>query len=131
IALGGAKTFTNNNAKTLSIASGPTVTIAAAVDFGAGITTLNGTLQINAGGSVVTNPPIWASTSVLRYFQGGAAGRTAEWSATSGAGYPVTVRVSNNTVLDLSNGSPTVARQMAGNLTVDAGSTLSMDAMTQ
>ncbi|PYM07435.1 MAG: hypothetical protein DMD82_05400, partial [Candidatus Rokuibacteriota bacterium] len=130
IALLGAKTFVNDNSKTLSLPSGVTLTLAGPVDFGAGITTINGTAQLNSGGSVVTNPPSWGAGSLLRYSQGGSVGRGVEWSATSGAGYPANVRLSNNTTLNLPNGATTVARQMAGSLTIEAGSTLSMDGMT-
>ncbi len=130
VALAGAKTFTNNNSRALSFASGITVTAAGATDFGAGISTINGTLQLNTGGSVVTNAPTYGATAVLRYNQGGAAGRGVEWSATAGAGYPANVRLSNSTSLDLSNGAPAVARQAAGNLTIDVGSALNMSPMT-
>src|ERR1044072_7384704 len=62
--------------------------------------------------------------------------RTGEWlpNVTSGAGYPANVQLSNNTNLDLPNGSSGVFFQMAGNLTIDAGSTMNLNgspAMTQ
>ncbi len=50
-----------------------------------------------------------------------------EWSATSGAGYPNNVQVSNSTSLDVGNTTPGVSRQMAGNLTIDASSGFYMD----
>jgi hypothetical protein len=65
----------------------------------------------------------------LKYNITGAYGRGLEWSATSGAGYPNHVQVSNNTTLNVNNGA-NVARQIAGNLTVDFGSTLSLEGMT-
>jgi len=95
------------------------------VDFGG--STVNGVLTINSGGWVNTNPPTYGPASTLLYNTGGIYGRGAEWSATSGPGYPNHVRVSNNTGLDLGNGGTGVARALAGNLTVDAGSGLYMD----
>ena len=103
------------------------VDIAGGVNFGTA-STINGTLTINPGGFVNTNAPIYANGSTLKYNSTGSYGRSAEWSATSGAGYPNNVQVSNNTTLNVRNGSD-VARQIAGNLTVDAGSTLSLEGM--
>ena len=91
--------------------------------------TVNGTLTINPGGYVSTNPPTYGSASTLKYNTGGTRGRGLEWSATSGAGYPANVQISSSTTLDLSNGG-SANRQMAGSLTIDTGSTLSMGAMT-
>ncbi len=96
------------------------------VDFGGG-STVSGTLSINAGGWMNTNPPTYGASSTLRYNAGGYYGRGAEWSATSGPGYPNHVQISNNTGLDLGYGAPGTARAMAGNLTIDAGSALYMD----
>jgi hypothetical protein len=104
------------------------VTIAGAVNFGT-TATMNGILTINAGGAINTNAPNYASGSTLKYNSGNTYGRYLEWNATSGAGYPHHVQVSNNTTLNVTNASH-VARQIAGNLTVDAGSTLSMEGMT-
>ncbi len=96
------------------------------VDFG-GAATVNGVLTINFGGWV-TSPPTYGPTSTLRYNTGGIYGRGAEWSATSGPGYPNHVQIGNNTALDLgANGGTATPRAMAGNLTIDAGSALYMD----
>lgn len=106
-------------------------TISAGVDFKDGsnpTTAINGTLTINSGGSVANDPPIYGSSSTLKYNSGGGYGRSLEWSATSGPGYPANVQISSNTTFDLSaNGS--AARQMSGNLTIDNGSTLGMGTM--
>ena len=104
------------------------VSINGGVNFGAA-STINGTLTINSGGFVSTNAPTYMSSSLLRYNTTGAYGRGLEWSATSGAGYPTHVQVSNNTTLNVNNGA-NAARQIAGNLTVDVGSTLSLEGMT-
>ena len=106
------------------------VNIAGGVDFGT-TSTVNGILSINAGGYVSNNhPPVYSAfpASTLKYNSGSGYGRGSEWSATSGAGYPYNVEISNSTTLDMgANSGAGTARQMAGNLTIDAGSTLSMN----
>jgi hypothetical protein len=94
--------------------------------------TVNGILQLNSGGYINTNSPIYGNASTLKYNSGTAYGRGYEWLAlgvgTIGttAGYPNNVTLSNNTNLNYTNGTP-LAKAMYGNLTVDAGSTFSMD----
>jgi hypothetical protein len=103
------------------------VQINGAVDFGNG-STINGALTINFSGMIATNPPTYANGSTLVYSSGGNFIRGWEWSSTSGAGYPYNVQLSNNTELNLgANGGTGIARQIAGNLTVDLGSTLWMN----
>jgi CSLREA domain-containing protein len=123
----GSKTVTSASGGTLAFASNVTVNLAAGVNFGPSLSTVNGTLNINSGGFVNTNAPTYAANSTLSYISGGTYGRGQEWSATSGAGYPANVQLSNNTTLDMgANGGGTVARQMAGSLTVNSGSTVSL-----
>ncbi|MBU0763754.1 MAG: T9SS type A sorting domain-containing protein, partial [Bacteroidetes bacterium] len=127
-------TFTANdgavNITSVSTVSGTisfnNVNISAAVNFGAS-STITGTLGINAGGSVSTNAPTYGGSSILKYNTGSVFGRGPEWSATSGAGYPQHVQVSNSTSVDLGNGGTGTARQIAGNITIDNGSALYMD----
>jgi hypothetical protein len=104
------------------------VTIAGGVNFGTS-STIYGTMTINSGGFVNTNAPSYASTSTLRYNTGGSYGRGSEWSSTSGAGYPNHVQISNSTTLNLGAGAlgTSTARQIEGNLTIDALSVLSMN----
>jgi hypothetical protein len=104
------------------------VTLAGGVNFGASAT-INSNLTINSGGFVTTNAPIYGSGATLLYNSGGTFNRGTEWSATSGKGYPNNVQISGNTTFNLNNGA-NVARQMGGNLTVDFGSTLSLEGMT-
>ena len=92
---------------------------------GANNLTFNGTCIINAGGSF-TGAPTYGSSSLLQYNSGGSYGRGPEWSATSGAGFPNDVQLSNSTTLNLSNGGGSTARALARDLTIDSGSTLSM-----
>ncbi|WP_396150850.1 beta strand repeat-containing protein [Flavobacterium sp.] len=103
-------------------------TLAGGVNFGTG-SIISGTLTINPGGFVSTNAPTYNSGATLRYNTNGPYGRGTEWSATSGNGYPHHVQISGNTIFNLNNGA-NVARQMGGNLTVDFGSTLSLEGMT-
>jgi hypothetical protein len=134
-------TFTNNgsfngNAGTLAFAGTGTVigtivfnnvNIAGGVNFGTS-STINGILSINSGGSVSTNAPTYASGSTLRYNSGGTYGRFTEWSATSGRGYPHHVQISGNTTLNVHN-NENILRQIAGNLTIDSGSTFTTSSM--
>ncbi|OQY45507.1 MAG: hypothetical protein B6242_10240 [Anaerolineaceae bacterium 4572_78] len=92
-------------------------------------TIINGILQLNNGASIDAYAPMYNINSTLLYNMGGDFGRGLEWSATTGAGYPNHVQISNNTILNLSNGLPNIARQIAGDLTIDDSSTLNMDDM--
>ena len=95
---------------------------------GAGNLTLNGTSQVNNGG-FTSGSPTYGSSSLLKYNLNTSYGRNGEWlpNATSGAGYPVNVQLSNNTNLDLPNGSSNAFFQMSGNLTIDSGSTMNLN----
>ncbi|TAD90928.1 MAG: hypothetical protein EAY75_04060, partial [Bacteroidetes bacterium] len=104
---------------------------------------VNGTLQINAGAFIGAKRPTYGSNATLVYNTGGVYGRSNEWSATTGAGFPANVQISNNTTLNLGfsesgglNGaeinknttlSSNIPRAISGNLTIDAGATLSMN----
>ena len=125
---GNTGTVTFSNTATVSGTVGfYNVNLANGGDFGTA-STVNGLLTLNSGGYINNNhPPIYASTSTLKYNTGGTYGRWLEWSATSGAGYPANLQISNNTIVDLGNGGTAVARQISGNLTIDAGSRLTMD----
>src|SRR5205085_2541300 len=117
-------------AGTITVDSTSTLKTGRGIDFntGASTGTVNGTFQINTGGFVSnSHPPNYGSSSLLKYNAGGTYGRGSEWSATSGAGFPNNVQVSNNTTLDMGANSGTgIARQMAGTLTIDTSSTFEM-----
>ena len=105
------------------------VNISGGLNFGSA-STINGTIKINAGGYVSSNPPIYATGSTLQYNTGGSSayGRYLEWNSTSGAGYPANVQISNNTTLVMgTNNQQAIASQISGNLIVDLGSKLSLD----
>jgi autotransporter-associated beta strand protein len=92
--------------------------------------TLNGTVQIDGGN--FQSSPIYGSSSLLKYNVNATYGRGNEWVATgvgtigTTPGYPNNVQLSNNTTLNLPNGS-NAARAVNGNLTIDAGSSLYAD----
>lgn len=129
IAITNNKTASGSNGGTLSFDANITVLLTGGMNFG-GISTLNGTLQINAGGFVTTNAPIYGSGSTLIY-NATTYGRGTEWSATTGAGYPFNVKIGNgvNTSFDVVNGSNSY-KKAAGNLTVSNGSTFSIPSLT-
>ena len=108
------------------------VNIAGGVNFGLS-STINGTLTINTGGFVNINAPTYGLGSTLKYSSGSASayGRSTEWNDedASGTGYPYHVQISNNTTLNFNNGS-NIPRFMGGDLTVDAGSTLTMQTLS-
>ncbi len=90
-------------------------------------------LEIETGGFL--NIPVvgainYDANSTLEYKTGTDYGRNVEWSSTSGSGYPGNVLISNNTTLNISNSAPTIPRQIAGSLTIESGSKLSMEDMT-
>jgi hypothetical protein len=89
--------------------------------------TFNGTCRINTGGSF-TGAPTFGSSSLLIYNTGGTFLRGSEWSATSGAGFPNDVQLSNNTTLDVGAGGTGTACAIARHLTIDSGSTLTTNA---
>ena len=132
IAITNSKTASNNASGSLSIGANITVVLTGAMNFGSGVTTINGTLKINAGGSVSANAPAYGSGSLLLYNSNTTYGRGTEWTASSGtigttAGYPYNVQISNTTVLNVPNGVTQPALGVANNLTVDALSSFYQD----
>ncbi|NUM75189.1 hypothetical protein HUU40_12575, partial [candidate division KSB1 bacterium] len=95
------------------------VDIAGGVDFGSGAT-INGILRINTGGYVNTNAPVYGNSSTLLYNTGGSYNVSADWTAnaSSGAGVPQNVQLSNGTTLNLLSDN----RTARGTVTIDAGS---------
>jgi len=130
---GGTKTITGTGTLNFGNSTNLKMNLSGGIDFGNNITTFSSTtsLQINGGGFVTGNAPIYASGSTLQYSSGSNYGRGVEWSATSGAGYPYNVTIQLNgtpTTLDLSNGG-SANRACAGNLTLNNGGILNMGAM--
>lgn len=110
------------------------ISIAGLVNFGTGSTIGAGSsLSINAGGAVssAATAPFYAAGSRLVYRRGLGItyNRFNEWCALSGRGFPDSVLVTNNTILNLNAGA-TGVRKMGGSLTIDAGSEVTMVGMT-
>ncbi len=122
--------FTGNATVSGTITFGDVSLQSGGVDFGAS-STINADLTVNAGGFVNTNPPSYGSSSTLRYNTGNTAGspygRGVEWSSTSGAGYPNSVFIQSGTFVNLSNGAPGVAREIADALIILGAGGLFMD----
>lgn len=104
------------------------------INFGSGITTINGTLRINERGFVDINPPTYATNSLLQYNTGGNYNRNVEWNASSGPGYPFNVQLSTSgtllraggAILSSATDNRGIALNLAGSLTIDAGTTFDM-----
>jgi hypothetical protein len=123
----GAKTVTSSGGGTLVFDTNVNVSLQIGVDFGPSLSIINGTLGINSGGSVNTNPPAYGPSSTLVYDCTCVYGRSNEWSATSGPGYPVNVQVNGGTSVNIGNGAPATARQIAGSLDAKSGGVFLMD----
>ncbi|SHE91333.1 Por secretion system C-terminal sorting domain-containing protein [Flavobacterium fontis] len=112
-------------AGTLNLGSNITMILTSGMDFGPSRTTLNGTLQINGGGFVSTNAPIYSSVSTLVYNGVTSYGVNSEWTgnaATAGVGTPQNVTLTNSSV----NMPASSARALAGNLSISSGSILNL-----
>ncbi len=103
------------------------VDISGGVNFGSA-STINGTLDVKSNGFVdLTNAPIYATNSTLKYSSGGTYNRYAEWLSSGGKGLPYNVQISNGTTLNLAtNGGTNQARSIGGTLTIDLNSKFRM-----
>src|SRR5579885_947238 len=109
-AFNGAKTVTSASGGTLSFAGAVNVNVGDGVDFGAGLSTVNGTLSIKSGGFVNTNPPAYATGSTLEYDNGTSYNSAAEFPS-SGV---QNVNLASTTQLNL-NGDKSIAGTFALN----------------
>ncbi len=105
------------------------------VSFGSN-STIAGILSINSGGSVNVNPPKYATTSTLKYNQGGSVSRSSEWQynlTVGDPGYPANVQISNSTILDVdadaNDDNYYQTRFLNGNLTIELGSEITLNNM--
>lgn len=121
----GSKTVNATSSGTLVFDTNVLVKISKGVNFGSSLSTINGTLQIEANGWVNTNAPTYGSASTLKYNTGGSYSVATEWgTGTSGPGVPANVQVSNSsTNVSLGGG---VTRTATGNITIDANTTLTL-----
>jgi len=124
----GPKTVTRTLNCTLQVATTATVVLSNGLDCGAGLTNILGTLQIDAGGFVSTNAPVYGAASTLIYNSGGPYGVGNEWTASAdgnaGLGLPNNVTIQNSTTVNL----PINFKAMAGTLTIGSGSTFNLNA---
>ena len=101
------------------------ITLSGAVTNGSAVT-VNGTLQINSGGSLST-APTYDCNSLLKYNSGSNPQRRGnEWTS---AAVPGNVQISNNTTMDADNvgGTGSQSATICGTLTIDSGSSFYMD----
>lgn len=127
-------TFTANDGKVI-FSTGGSVTgpltfnnvdiAGAGVNFGTA-STLEGTLSINSGGAVTTNPPIYASGSTLRYNTGGTYNRGTEWLPASEGNNPYHVVVN----ADLNMFGHATPRALNGDLTLLENRSLTLSSNT-
>ena len=121
-------TFTSSSEKVVFSGSGTTsgtlafnnVELNGGVNFGTGCT-IQGTLEILSGGYVDTNAPTYGSGATLKYNNGGTFGIGTEWNA------PHHVVIASGAELDFNTSG---AESCGGDITIDAGGNLNMDAMT-
>ena len=126
ININGTKTVRSLSGGSLVLGANITTKLANGMNFGAGLTTISHILEINANGFVNTNAPIYGSVSTLTYNTGAAYGVSNEWtgnSTTAGAGVPQNVVITGNTIVNM----PNSIRGLAGNLTINALSSLNMN----
>ncbi|RZJ68549.1 MAG: choice-of-anchor D domain-containing protein [Flavobacterium sp.] len=138
-----ATTTTINTGAALNVSNGyvnnGTTTVDGSFSTASGLTInagstfrVNGGFSIAAGGFVTGGSPIYGSASTLSYQTGGLYGRGLEWNAlgvgTIGTtpGYPNNVTLSSGTILNYNNGTPQ-AKAMAGNLSINSGTSFYMD----
>gem|GEM_PF-5668084 len=130
-----AVTVATGGTTTLSFGSTVTVSLSNGMNFGVGLTTIYGTLQISSTSAIVnTNAPYYANGSYLTYNitpSGSTFARGTEWgfagagTVGSSAGYPYHVTITNSTIINYNSAS--TAKALAGNLKIDAGAALYMD----
>jgi hypothetical protein len=115
---------------TLTFQTGTTLQLQNGFNFGwtgsAGVTTINGTLEIDAGGYANTYAPIYGTNSLLNYY--GVTSYTAgqEWyeNTYSEPGVPYNVTVSNNGSVNFTGEG--YQHELWGSLNINSGSSLSL-----
>lgn len=114
-----------------SVVFGCDIALKASMDFGAGLSTVNALLTLNAGGSVSTNAPTYGNASTLQYNTGSGFTVGTEWlTGTSGAGVPQNVGV-HSSGTNVSFGSIATSRTVRGNLLVGVnGATLTLSTVS-
>jgi len=118
------------SALAITIQSGQTMKIASAVNIAAGKLTVNGTLEIQNGGSL-SNAPTYATASTLTFNPGSGntirVGNFWKENAQSGAGYPYNVTVASGQLSLDEIDSQDEHLYMANDLNVASGAELYLD----
>ena len=91
------------------------------VDFGNGLTTVNGTMEILTQGCATGNATVFGTSSYLVYNTGGVYERKIEWN--DGSLQNVTVK--SGCTVDMDD-TPAQVKTMAGNLLIEDGGTMKM-----
>ena len=104
ISFNGAKTVTSTNGGTLTFGANVNLFLFAGVDFGAGLSIVQGFLSVNTNGFVSNNPPTYAAGSTLYYDTNSSYNAAAEFPATG----VQNVQLAGTTQLNL-NGDKTIA----------------------
>ncbi len=127
---GSNKIFLGVSSGSCLIDNNVTLNLRSGLDCGtAGLTVVNGTLQISNNGFVITNPPLYSNNSTLRYATTGPYNRAAEWNTLSGnIGFPFNVQIFGTNPLNMGTGA--TDRPIRGNLTIDQVGALNMNSMT-
>jgi hypothetical protein len=120
----GNKTVTQSSSGTLTFSDSVTVEIGSSaftgLDFGDGLSTVNGNLIINAGGFVSNHAPAYGTNSTLTYRGNATFNMDVEWSSASLANVVVENGITLNT------GTASSAISLSGNLTIESGAALTM-----
>ena len=104
------------------------VFLSTGVNFGSN-TTVTGLMEINSGGFVSVNPPIYSTTSTLSYNTGGIYYRGAEWNSavTAVPGYPQNDVYVKSGTLNLGGFDPGNSHTCAKDFYIFPGATVTMD----
>ncbi|MFY7885134.1 MAG: beta strand repeat-containing protein, partial [Dolichospermum sp.] len=112
-------TISRGSTATLGFGTNITLQTSNGIDFGAGITTINGTFRLNAGGFISNNNPAWGSNSTYNLNIGGdyaINGTTLGWTSSL---TPPNVLISNPGTVAQINQSRSVSA--SGTMIVEAG----------
>lgn len=117
-----AEVIPSSGALGITIQTDHTISVSSAVN--SSNCTVNGTLEIQSGGSV-SHGPTFGSSSTLKYNTGASIVPGAEWkpNVTSGSGYPYHIQIASG-ILQMSVASFDNKYYAAGNVTVASGATL-------
>jgi hypothetical protein len=90
--------------------------------------TINGSLSIYSNSPLTMSPSVnYKNESNLIYRTGSTVSRGQEWIDSIGAHTPFNVHITSNTTLNVVGNTPQVAKQLLGDLTIDSGSTVTMN----